>query len=246
MKAKTSKTLMNKLINAVGAGRITEQLQTEWIVENIVNMFKGRYPDEMRSVTMDELEQQCKTNGIEVEKKEKRLAIKMKHYTIKASPLSGWSYNKGDYKGFDFYFSDKAVFISACWVKAESVIDFLHAIDEAMPHWISEDWPKVLFEAQKKAKIKAISENTIETMLQMKLKGRGIPYALEKQKTRVKVMFDIGSNSQVEIFMSHKRFPEQIDRVIELMTEIKSLVDDTDMILSVKRLRRDVDWHECN
>ena len=89
-----------------------------------------------------------------------------------------------------------------------------------------------------------INENTIETMLQLKLKGTGIQYALEKQKTRVKALFNIGNNTQVEMFVTLKKFPEQITSVVNTLTAIKQLVGDTGITISMKRVSRGVSWKE--
>ena len=81
-------------------------------------------------------------------------------------------------------------------------------------------------------------------MLQLKLKGTGIQYALEKQKTRVKALFNIGNNTQVEMFVTHKKFPEQITSVVNTLTAIKQLVGDTGITISMKRVSRGVSWKE--
>ena len=77
-----------------------------------------------------------------------------------------------------------------------------------------------------------------------KLKGTGIQYSIEKQKTRVKALFNIGNNTQVEMFVTHKKFPEQITSVVNTLTAIKQLVGDTGITISMKRVSRGVSWKE--
>ena len=77
-----------------------------------------------------------------------------------------------------------------------------------------------------------------------KLKGTGIQYSIEKQKTRVKALFNIGNNTQVEMFVTHKKFPEQITSVVNTLTAIKQLVDDTGITINMKRVSSGVSWKE--
>ena len=77
-----------------------------------------------------------------------------------------------------------------------------------------------------------------------KLKGTGIQDSIEKQKTRVKTLFNIGNNTQVEMFVTHKKFPEQITSVVNTLTAIKQLVGDTGITISMKRVSRGVSWKE--
>lgn len=77
-----------------------------------------------------------------------------------------------------------------------------------------------------------------------KLNGTGIQYSIEKQKTRVKALFNIGNNTQVEMFVTHKKFPEQIASVVNTLTAIKQLVDDTGITINMKRVSSNVSWKE--
>ena len=77
-----------------------------------------------------------------------------------------------------------------------------------------------------------------------KLKGTGIQYSIEKEKTRVKALFNIGNNTQVEMFVTHKEFAEQITSVVNTLTAIKQLVDDTGITINMKRVSSNVSWKE--
>ena len=49
---------------------------------------------------------------------------------------------------------------------------------------------------------------------------------------------------EVEMFVTHKKFPEQITSVVNPLTAIKQLVDDTGITINMKRLSSGVSWKE--
>ena len=49
---------------------------------------------------------------------------------------------------------------------------------------------------------------------------------------------------EVEMFVTHKKFPEQITSVVNTLTAIKQLVDDTGITINMKRVSSGVSWKE--
>ena len=49
---------------------------------------------------------------------------------------------------------------------------------------------------------------------------------------------------EVEMFVTHKKFPEQITSVVNPLTAIKQLVDDTGITINMKRVSSGVSWKE--
>lgn len=245
METKISKALMNRLVDAVTREWGIDKIQDDWVMENIENHFNGRYPEETRSTSMEQFMDCIDKAGIKWTKKSNGFfEVIMDNMRIEVSKSHGWTAKRGNLDGVSFRINNHYISSDWQWTSAENLVTFFIETDKAITKWKEKEWEQVMFEAQKKAKMKSINENTIETMLQLKLKGTGIQYAIEKQKTRVKALFNIGNNTQVEMFMTHKKFPEQIASVANTLTAIKQLVDNTGITINMKRVSSNVSWKE--
>ena len=245
METTISKALMNRLVDAVTTEWGIDKIQDDWIMDNVENRFEGRYPEEPRSTSMEQFMDCIDKAGVKWTKKSNGFyEVTMDNLRIDVSKSNGWTAKRGNLNGVDFRINNHYISSEWQWTSAENLVAFFIETDKAITQWKEKEWPQVIFQAQKKAKMKSINENTIETMLQLKLKGTGIQYALEKQKTRVKALFNIGNNTQVEMFVTHKKFPEQITSVVNTLTAIKQMVDDTGITINMKRLSSGVNWKE--
>lgn len=252
MNTTISKALQNEIIDSVHNEYELEKLQKLWIIENINRFFKKNYPEGTRNTPIIELLDLLKAEGISYEIKRDGYGRNIKEYPIIHLPhidlqlrlTSGCSSKKGYYKGIDMEIFNHYTHVEFTWISPTDVVKFLKEINTLIPEWLEKEWPKTLLEAQKKAKMKSMSENTIKTMVSMKMKDAGIPYAFIYQKQRVKVIFDMGHNTQMEMFISHKKFQEQIDKVIQNAKAVKQLMDETDITISMKKLDKYLSWNE--
>lgn len=247
-----SKALQNEMIGSVHNEYELEKLQKEWLIENINRFFKKNYSEGVRNTPINEVLDQLKTDGIDYEIKrdgygrniKEHPIIHLPHVDLRLSLTSGSSSKRGDYKGIDMEIFNHYTHVEFTWISPTDVVNFLRDIDALIPQWIEKEWPKTLLEAQKKAKMKSMNENTIKTMVSIKMKDAGIPYAFIYQKQRVKVIFNMGHNTQMEMFLSHKKFQEQIDKVIQSAKAVKQLMDETDITISMKKLDKYLSWNE--
>ncbi len=247
-----SKALLNEIIDSVHNEYELEKLQKKWLIENIYRIFKAECPESHRNTQIDELFDKLKAEGIKYEIKKEGFGynaketpiIHMQHIDLQLTKSSGWESGKGNYNGIGTYIFDRYTSVRFTWIAPGEVVKFLRDIDKLIPQWIEKEWPKTLLEAQKKAKMKSMNENIIQTMVSMKMKDAGIPYAFICQKQRVKVIFNMGHNTQMEMFISHKKFQEQIDKVIQSAKAVKQLMDETDITISMKKLDKYLSWNE--
>lgn len=246
------KALQNEIIDSIHDESELERLQKKWLIENIYRIFKAECPESNHNTQKEELFDKLKEEGIKYEIKKEGFGyqaretafIHLKHLNLELTETSGWESKRGDYKGIDTRIFDQYTYITFTWISPTAVALFLKDIDILIPQWIEKEWPKTLLEALKKAKMKSLNENTIKTMVSMKIKDAGIPYAFIYQKQRVKVIFDMGHNTQMEMFISHKKFQEQIDKVIQSAKAVKQLMDETDITISMKKLDKYLSWNE--
>lgn len=136
--------------------------------------------------------------------------------------------------------SNKALDVTYC--QPMEVARLAFAIDNAIVLWQTEVWAKAVLKGTKMAKMRAVSETGIEMMLRTKCYDAGLRFAMEKQKIRVKVYFDIGHNSMVEMVLSHKHFIEQIDNVIATVMALKRMTDEVGQAIKIKRTSRYNNW----
>lgn len=247
-----SKALQNEVIDSVHNEYELEKLQKKWLIENIYRIFKAECTETQRNTQIDELFDKFKSEGIKYEIKKEGFGynaketpiIHLQHLDLQLTKSSGWESGKGNYNGIGTYIFDRYTSIRFTWISPADAVKFLKEIDALIPLWQEKEWPKTLLEAQKKAKMKSMSENTIKTMVTIKMKNAGIPYAFVYQKQRVKVIFDLGHNTQMEMFISHKKFQEQIDKVIQNAKAVKQLMDETDITISMKKLDKYLSWND--
>ncbi len=247
-----SKALLNEIVDSVHNEHDLEKLQKKWLIENIYRIFRQDCPESNVNTQIDELFDKLKSEGIKYEIKKAGFGyqaketpiIHLQHLDLELTKSNGWELGKGDYKGIDAHIFDQYTSVRFTWVSPADAVKFLREIDTLIPQWIETEWPKTLLEAQKKAKMRAMSENTIKTMVSLKMKDAGIPYAFIYQKQRVKVIFNMGHNTQMEMFISHKKFQEQIDKVIQNAKAIKELMDETDITISMKKVDKYLTWNE--
>lgn len=116
------------------------------------------------------------------------------------------------------------------------------AVDSMIPTWLREIWSDAVLKGSKKAKMRNVKETAIEMMLRSKCGEVGIPFSMVKQKIRVKVLFDIGHNSMVEMALSHKHFMDQIDGVVATVMSLKRLADDLGCPIKIKKLNTAQNW----
>ena len=247
-----SKRLMNRVVDYVHNERELEKLQKEWLVENIYCIYHKECPEGYRNTRIADLLDELKAEGIPYDVKtegfgnnaKQYYVVHLQHLDLQVSKSVGWSRDKGDYNSIYTHLFGHYSSVSFTWVLPADAVRFLRRIDDLIPKWTETEWPRILLEAQKKAKMRSMSENTIQTMVTMKMKDAGIPYAFICQKQRVKVMFDMGHNTQMEVAVSHKKFMEQIDKVIQNAKAVKQLMDDSDIAISMKKFDNYLTWHE--
>lgn len=247
-----SKALQNEIIDSIHDKYELDRLQKKWLVANIYHIFKAECQESHHNTQIEELFDKLKAEDIKYEIKKEGFGyqaketpiIHLEHLNLEITQSSGWESGKGNYNGIGTYIFDQYTSIRFTWIPPTDVVRFLRKIDALIPQWLEKEWSKTLLEAQKKAKMKSLNENTIKTMVSMKMKDAGIPYAFIYQKQRVKVIFDMGHNTQMEMFISHKKFQEQIDKVIQSAKAVKQLMDETDITISMKKLDKYVSWNE--
>lgn len=170
--------------------------------------------------------------------------IKLRNYSIRIT-VDGDEKNDGNIPQVKMTVDEcakKAINVTYC--KPMEVVQMALAIDNAIALWQTEIWTKALLKGTKMAKIRAVSETGIEMMLKSKCHDAGLRFAMEKQKIRVKVYFDIGHNSMVEMVLLHKHFMEQIDNVIATVLTLKRMTDEVGQPIKIKRTNRYVNWVE--
>lgn len=114
------------------------------------------------------------------------------------------------------------------------MVMMLTNLDNGIDDFRENHWPEMKTNIQKQQKLTLMAENTIELLLNGKMAGTGIPYVIEKQKTRVKVTFDVGKKTMVEMAVSHKNFTEQLDKIINAVKQLKEFISTSDMQIHIK------------
>lgn len=248
IKTTISKALENKIVDAVAHkdnDKELQKLQKEWLYENMYKAYRKVCKEENQYFPTKDFIKQLEEAHITQEiAKRGEQKFRMKNFSFTLSLSRGWMASKGNYEGTNARLFDTYNSLDFTWVSPAQVIAYLQKIDEIIPQWIDQDWPVIIQEAQKKAKMRSMNENTIQTMVKMKLKGTGIPYTFVKQKMRVKVYFDIGHGQMMSMVLSHKKFPEQIDKVIHTAKTIKTLMDETSCPISMKKLDKYLGWED--
>lgn len=247
-----SKGLQNEIIASLHSKYKLQKLQKEWIIENIYEVFDAECPKSTRNTPIQEILDLLKAEGIYYEAKTEKYGtdtrvmadIELRNVKLHLSTSHSWS-SEGDYTDINVQIFDIYTYqVQFTWTPAADVVKFLKEIDTLIQQWKTMEWPNTLLEAQKKAKMKSMSENTIKTMVAMKMKDAGIPYAFVCQKQRVKVIFNMGHNTQMEMFIPHKNFQEQIDKVIQNAKAVKQMMDETDITITMKRQDKSLSWSE--
>lgn len=245
MKTTITKALENKIIDAVtrkANEKTMQKLQNEWLYQNMYKVYKKECKEEKHYFPTKEFVNILEDAYIFPEMVDGKKKFYLKNFSFTMSLSRGWMASKGDYEGTNAQLFDTYNSLNFTWVPPTQVLAYLQKIDEIIPQWIEQDWPAIIMEAQKKAKMRSMSENTIQTMVTMKMKGSGIPFSFVKQKTRVKVIFDVGHGQMMTMALYHKKFPEQIDQVINTAKTIKALMDETSSPISMKKLDKYIDW----
>lgn len=160
--------------------------------------------------------------------------VKMSNVSFSLSGREGlhsWTFKMKD--GLHSYGTDR--------LAPKDFIHFAQNLNDQYPEWDTM-WEALVEEAQKYRKQKHIAETGIETMLKVKMRNSGIPYSIERQKTRIKVSFDVGSGCCVQMALSHKNFMSQIDSVINAAVAIRNAVTEVGQPMSMKRTSAIYDW----
>ncbi len=257
IKPKIGRALMNKMVGAISRDQsILNSIYQEWLstmVFEALNKYKFETTD--RTYTLDDFILALTNSGISrsniifptVSRRYSSYSnifrVKFQNYVLLFSKAS--SDAKGaTTEGFRLHVEGIYKSVYCFHIDTEEIVAVLHKIDELIPSWKEELWNQAVLEAQKKAKKKSMSENTIEVLLKSKMEGTDISYSTVKQKLRVKVFFNIGHNIMVEMYLSHKNFISQIDNVINSVLSIKKMLDETDMTIKIKKLDNTITWNK--
>lgn len=254
--------LLRTLASAMATQQDTKAIQQKWLLLYIVALFKQRSSKtERHNYTQQQLIALLRERGVaDANIADKTNYVRshsyyypkdddlMTHFEVKFGSyrLSLNNYRggnqSGSYRGVIARFWDHYQGADLGFMTAEQAAATLVELDTLIPQWIVQEWPSFMLEAQKMAKIRNINENTIETMLKTRLDGTGITYHAEKQKLRVKAYFNIGSGMQVEWFISHKNFVQQIDSVVKAVTLIKEAAEQGGSTFTAKAVDKNIDW----
>lgn len=253
--------LQRTLTSAIAANKDTKPILQKWLMLYIAAVFKMRSSkNERQDYTQQQLISLLRENGIaEANIKDKtdynhnksysysrndfwhQFEVQFKNYNVSFSDYRGGDAT-GNYRGINAYFFGRYHNVNLGFITAEQAASTLMELDMLIPQWIEQEWPAFMLEAQKAAKIRNINENTIETLIKAKLDGTGITYHIEKQKLRVKTYFNIGCGMQVEWFISHKDFMQQIDNVIKAVKIIKETAEATGSVFTAKAIDKSIRW----
>lgn len=109
------------------------------------------------------------------------------------------------------------------------------ATDEQLAQWESE-WGELVKSCQKRAKMRALNEVSIETILKAKLRGTGIKYQMRKQQYRVALTLSMSHNTQALFYIQHSKFREQLDKILPAVKMLNDLMDDLGQPIRMKTL----------
>lgn len=257
IKPKTGRALMNKIVGAFSRGQsIPNSIYSEWLNTIVFESLKKyKFETTDKTCTLDDFLLALTNSGISRSdiifptSSRRRSAysnifnVKFQNYVMQFCKAQGVA-NGSTTEGFRLYIEGIYDSVYFFQVDPEDVVAVLRKIDELIPSWKEELWKKTVLEAQKRAKKKSLSENTIEVLLKSKMEGTGISYSTVKQKLRVKVYFNVGHNIMIEMYLSHKNFISQIDTVINSVTSIKKMIDETDMTIKIKKIDSTIIWNK--
>ncbi len=255
------KSLSSAMKDNYGRMKSIDDLWTIMLNRHILGQFKFKLPENADTDnTMDDLKAmlaEYDINGLRIREKQRRyngiwatngkydeseeVTIDFKNFKLKViydpdSRHCSWSRLMIDFIDLQ----STANVLSACRYEKTDKMDLrrmvmmLINLDNAIDDFRENHWPKMKTNITKQQKLTQMAENTIELLLNGKMRGTGIPYVIEKQKTRVKVTFDVGKKTMVEMAVSHKNFTEQIDKIITAMLQLKSFVTNADMQIRIK------------
>lgn len=262
-----SKALQNELTDAIRYhnSQKLEDVKKEWLEEQVQAEFKRRCPDAPTACkTEDILEQlaakgvgsDCITRSAKAPTRGYRsdryadlpapINLRMEHYSLQFRFGQVTEWKRGSYQSINAYLFQRTCCAELAWKHPADVAAWIIALDSLLPQWEKNDWPKVMRESQKMAKMEELNAHTIETMVRMKLKGTGIPFAIEEQKLRIKVYFLLADNTQLELYLSRKKFMEQMDAALNTVHQLYDLVQSTGLTIAVKRRNKFIRWQETD
>ncbi len=241
------------------APKTVDDLWSKMLSDYILGQFKFKLPtDNSIENTMDDLKTmlaEFDINGLRIHEKERRYngiwatnnsfmqletcVINFKNFNVKAQydpdgRICSWTHLSIAFENSHGYYNCEN---EACdKMDLRRMVTMLINLDNAIDDFRENLWPRMKQEVQKQQKLTEMAENTIELLVKGKMQGNGIPYALEKQKIRVKASFDIGKNQMVEMAISHKNFAQELDKIIDTVKQLKSFIENADMQIRIKPL----------
>lgn len=252
-----SKALMNELTHSLRYHRAVEDVKKKWLEERAQADFERRCPDAPKPCQVEDILEQLAAKGIGSERitrsstspsgyyrSDKWTSLRMDHYTLWLESGQASDWKRGRYQSINAYLFQRFTCAQLAWKRPEDVADWIIALDSLLPQWETGDWEKTVRECQKKAKMDELNIRTIETLIRMKLKGTGIAFAIEEQQLRVKVYFRLEKNTQLKLYLSRKKFMEQMDAALDTVRQLYKLVQSTGLHISVKRPDKHLQWQE--
>lgn len=257
------KSLSNSLKDSFNRNKTVDDLWDAMLNGQILSQFKFKLPENPDTEnTMDDFKAmlaEFDINGLRIKEKQRRyngiwatngkydesedIMVDFKNFKVKAtydpeSRRCSWSTFVID------LVENKAgsQTLSSCRYEKTDKMDLrrmvtmLINLDNAIDDFRENHWPEMKLNIQKQQKLTSMAENTIELLLQGKMNGTGIPYVIEKQKTRVKATFNVGKKTMVEMSISHKNFTEQIDTIISTVKQLKDFIQNADMQVRIKQI----------
>jgi len=259
-KLKTNKRILKSLGNEIRDSYGRKTIDDLWdpMLEQILNQFKFKLPENPdTNNTMDDMKAmlaEFDINGLRIKEKQRHnsrgmwatnysredeeIYVTFKNFEIKVNYDPDGRHCSWSRMQIDF---QKKYYSQCRYEKTDKmdlrrIVTMLINLDNAIDDFRDNHWPEMKTNIQKQLKITQMAENTIEILLRGKMKGTGIPFVIEKQKTRVKVTFDVGKKTMVEMAVSHKNFTEQIDKIIAAVKQLREFISNADMQIRIKQI----------
>lgn len=189
--------------------------------------------------------------------------IKLKSWNdiFSKTPISKWELTMVLDKSEN---SENSLYLSNQKVSNRDTISFLLSFSHGKKNWahsykrreIIELFSKVyddyednknqlnsqLQEIVKKEKIEAISQQSIRTIVESKMSGSNYKWNLVQEKTRMLLQIKMKKNKMIEISLGYKTFTNKIPDLMEVITQMESILEMVPYPVDIRNCKRNIDW----
>lgn len=124
------------------------------------------------------------------------------------------------------------------------VAEYFVRMSQLWQKW-DEEWNELLTSCAKRAKLRTMSETSIETVLQDRLHDSGMDYIIKKQQYRVTLTLKMKHNVQATFIIQHSKFRQQLEKVLPAVQQLNDLMDDLGQPVKIKTLDRRANWQQA-